>query len=156
MNIQTKSALIIIITLLIGILVGVLGRGLIPPHHPNLQPDRINPQSFIRHFDHVMDIKGEKKDTVRAILEYHFELFKALNVKHRLEMDSLLEVLYLDLVPHLNDEELQRMVTDRERMRNRPKNGPDMGPPGRPLPPPGNQPRPGDSPPPPPPGQNDP
>lgn len=123
-----------------------MGRSVLQPRPMQPPPGQLRPEIFIEHFERVLDVKNANKDTVRAVLEYRFEQFLALNDEHHREMDSLMESLFSDLEPLLSDEELLRLENERKIIRRGVKGdrvfkpGPGQPPPGdRPPPPPGQK-----------------
>ncbi len=128
MKIHTKTALILFVTLVLGIILGWLVGGplLIRRDLPEHTRKGIS-EHFINHFEEITDPDETQRDTVRAILESFADRFAELNVRHHSEMETLMDSLQMELSPVLTEEQLERM---RDHLEPRPfgRRGP---PPGR-------------------------
>lgn len=110
MKIHTKTALILFVTLILGILLGALIAGpyLLRRDLPEHSREGLH-KHFIEHFVDVTDPSEVQRDTVRAILENFADRFAELNIQHHSEMEVLMDSLQMELSPVLTEEQIERL-----------------------------------------------
>jgi len=153
MKIQTKTALILIGTLLIGVVIGVLGSGFAMRWMTKKFADRPFSARFAGVYERIIGPDDANRDTVLAILEKHAGLIEEFRQSHDATMKAYMDSLKAELDPLLTPEQKQRLTELHERMRERFEHFRHRPGAGRPGKFPGDQPPPpfpGDEPPPPP------
>ena len=151
MKIQTKTTLILIGTLLIGIVIGVLGSGFAMRRMANRFADRPFSKRFANVYERIIGPDDANRDTVLAILEKHADQIEEFRQTHDATMKAYIDSLKAELDPILTPEQKQRLSDHHEKFRNRFERFRHR--PGRPGKFPGDKPPrhfPGDEPPPPP------
>jgi hypothetical protein len=128
MNLKVKSSLIIIVTFVIGMILGIiLTQSLYPP------PKMIDKISILRsrggfmeRFERIIQPNEVQKEKIREILEIHFERMHSQSKKFRDQFVELNDSLRTELEPILNDEQKERLekMTERFREHDRPGFGP--------------------------------
>jgi len=123
MKIHTKSALIIISTLIIGIVLGVLLSGAFLQHLVTHDPASKLSKHFVHRFHRVIDPDESQRDTVDAILESYSGRFTDMHHVHFSEMGVLMDSMHTELKSVLTEKQLERL---RGRMQHWPlmKRGP--------------------------------
>jgi hypothetical protein len=144
MKTNTKTALIIIGTLLIGIVIGALGSGLVVHKFATRMAEMRHREIFVERIVELIDPTPEQEPKVRDILTRHAEKFSELAEGFHEDASALLDSLRSELAPVLTEEQKARLEERRERFGRVFKHG------GRPR---GH--KPGDKPPPPPPPEDD-
>jgi hypothetical protein len=122
MTIHTKTALILLCTLVLGILLGVLASGAILRHFMHPDP-RILSEHFIARFEEIIDPDETQRDTIREILESYSDRFIQMHDNHHSEMTSLMDSLHTDLSSVLTEEqllEMRKVMERRQRWMDRP------------------------------------
>ncbi len=130
-NIKVKTALILVVTLLIGIVFGAM-------LHRAFYQERIKsflamrtPEGFARRFNRIIDVRADQEEKVNKILDTYAEKFQKLNQEHKAEVLSLFRSFHEELAKILTPAQMQRI---RQGMM-KPGPGPFGGPP------PGHRPR---------------
>ncbi len=152
MNTKIKSAILLLLTLLIGVIGGMLGSRLYMEHR--LKSFRaMRGERFLQHnMERLLMPTPEQRTALDSILRKYQPQFKQLNRKFRSESRALLDSLYKEMAPLLTEEQKKRMQA-RRRMhpfdrpfgrpgdamfgkppRNRPKGDRPMPPDEPPLP----------------------
>jgi hypothetical protein len=122
MTIHTKTALILLVTIVLGVMIGLLISANVVRHRPFPKPPFPLSESFVDRFEHLIDPGESQSDTVRAMLKTYSERFSRMNESHRDQMISLFDSMHADLSTVLTDEQKDRLQKDFERHRS-------MGPP---------------------------
>lgn len=140
MKIHTKTALIIVATLVIGIFIGALGSGFMFHRRTGRPPRREYGERFV---EFVMDLiapPAEQEDEIREILTRHAEEYEEITKNYREETSALFDSLGSRLDSVLTDEQKAKFEERRRRLRQRMDHGKPLphGKPGdhRPPPPP--------------------
>jgi hypothetical protein len=118
MNIRAKSALIILTTLIIGILIGVFV--VVPPvakHHFKRIASMRRPEGFIRGMEHIIRPSESQAGAVSEVLDRYSARFDEINDRHHTEMTTLMDSLRYDLTPILTDEQNDRLDRVGKRVR---------------------------------------
>jgi hypothetical protein len=110
MKIHTKTALILFVTLILGILLGTLVSGPLLIRRNLPRHTRMGlMEHFVEHFEDVTKPDEAQRDTVLAILESYADRFADLNIQHHSEVEVLMDSLQMELSPVLTEEQLERM-----------------------------------------------
>lgn len=109
MNTKTKSALMLLLTLLIGIIVGVLGGHMYMEHRVTKFMAMRNDRFFQHRMEEFLQPRPDQLDTLNAIFEKYQPKFLQLNRSFRAESRAILDSLHKELEPVLTKEQLQRL-----------------------------------------------
>ena len=124
MKTRILAGVFLILTLLIGVLIGALGHraivhdmmrtfrsmpGRLPPGGGLPDDPGFGPGMIARRLEHLLDLEGAQRDSVLAILSAHFEQFSTVNLRHRQEAMTLMDSLRLELEPLLSEEQMRRL-----------------------------------------------
>ena len=109
MNIKAKIALIIIVTLIIGVAMGgLLDRALVRRKIRKTfavrQPDR-----FVHFMERIIQPEPEQKEQIRAVLQKHASRMEEMRGKFFFDMEAERESLIKDLDPLLTPEQKERL-----------------------------------------------
>ena len=113
MNTKLIAVLALILTLLIGVVVGLLSaRIFLRPDHPfdGRPPGRfmMNEEFFMRRLEHVIEPTDEQRDSVLVILSAHSDRFIDLHERQFERATLLMDSLMQELESVLTEEQLQR------------------------------------------------
>ena len=138
MNLKVKSSLIIIVTLIIGMVLGVILTRFFfrPPNMFDKMSALRSPEGFVERFEKIIDPSDSQKEKIRYILQLHFERIHSQSQQFRNHFIELSDSLRADLDPILNEEQKERLDKMEERFRehNRPGFGPRPPHPNRKFP----------------------
>ena len=110
MDIKVKTALILIVTLLIGIVFGaMLYRAMFQSKVKGFLEMR-TPDGFIRKFENAVDTTPDKKEKIKKILDKYGEQFFEMNQEHRKEVSLLFNSLREELAEILTPEQIRKML----------------------------------------------
>ncbi len=121
MDIKVKTAVIIISTLLIGIIVGFMGSRLIMHGRMKFIDDKPLSARFHKSLMRIIRPTEQQGDTVGVLLDSYTERFDSINQGHRLEMESLIDSLYYELLPLLNEKQQKRLTQRKKTMSRKQK-----------------------------------
>lgn len=116
MNLQVKSGLIIVTTLLVGISIGtfIAAPHLARRHLARMDMLRHQP-GFSRGIERLIIPDRSQLDDIKPIVKKYSERFETLFEKHRDEVEALMDSLRAELDPLLTDQQKARL----DRMRSR-------------------------------------
>ena len=138
MNLKVKSSLIIIVTLIIGMVLGVIfTRSFFrPPNMFDIMSELRSPRGFAERFERIIDPSESQKEKIRYILQLHFERIHNQSQQFRKHFIELSDSLRADLDPILNEDQKERLDKMEERFREhkRPGFGPRPPHPNRKIP----------------------
>lgn len=121
MNTQAKSSLLLILTLLIGIALGVLiDRTLI---HQSFERriDRFRgPGGFAHIIERIIEPDANQMEQIKIIFERHTEKMNDYRLRSRQEMKVIMDSLRLELEPILTIEQKEKLKKSMENMERRP------------------------------------
>ena len=121
MKIEFKTAIILILTLIVGMILGALIYGTVMRSHVKQTALRLRtPGGFIRRMEMVMDLDESQRDRVHEILLNHHEKMVQLGFEVRVMMDSLQK----ELEPILTKEQMNRLKKGPFLRKERPPGGP--------------------------------
>jgi uncharacterized membrane-anchored protein YhcB (DUF1043 family) len=141
MKTNTKTVLIIVATLVIGILIGALGSGFMVHRFARRMADMRHREMFVERMMEVIEPAPEQEAEVRDILTRHAEEFTKLADGFHKDTAALFDSLRSELDPVLTDEQKERLEVRHERLGRFMKHGhrPPHHKPGAPPPaPPGD------------------
>jgi len=139
MKTNTKTVLIIVGTLLIGIVIGALGSGFVVHRFGPRMAEVRHREIFVERMVELIDPTPEQEPKVRDILTRHAEEFSELAEGFHEEASALLDSLRSELDPVLTEEQRARLEEKHEKFgRGFKRGGPRPGhkPGDRPPPPP--------------------
>jgi len=137
LNARFLAAVVVVLTLVIGFLIGLLTTRVTEQRRPG--PDRRHPPMggrmldggfFTERMEHMLDVGDDQRDTVRAILEAHADRFLAMHEQQSESMKILMDTLLTDLGDVLTEEQLstfEEHLNSRRGFRRGPRF--DKGPP---------------------------
>lgn len=109
MNIKVKTTLIIIITLLIGILIGALLNRVLLQHRIKRAFLMQTPGFFITLYEDIIEPDSEQSKLIREILDKHVKRMSEIRKNFRKDLQSELESLRKELDPTLTPEQKKRL-----------------------------------------------
>jgi hypothetical protein len=134
MNTKAKATLIIIVTLVIGVIIGsMLTRAYVIYKVKKIIPFRREPDNFISHIEEIIQPTAEQQEQIREILEKHAKRTLEIHKKHLKEIQSSIESLNAELDPILTTEQKKRL---KERFQRYPRFREGFPPPPPPRKPP--------------------
>jgi Spy/CpxP family protein refolding chaperone len=141
MKTNTKTVIIIVATLVIGILIGALGSGFMVHRFARRLPHMEHSEMFVEGMVDLIDPAPEQEDQIRGILTRHSEQFTEITDGFREETSALFDSLRSELEPVLTDEQKARLEERHQRLgrlmkRGRPAHHGKPGDRRRPPPPP--------------------
>ncbi len=138
MKMETKTVLIILITLIIGMIIGALITGAFARHHIGRFMSMRKPERLGAHVERIIDPDESQREAVRAVLQRHSEQFLELHSQFEGKMLALRDSLKKDLDPILTEEQkkrLERQPKPPKHFRDRPPDHWRAREPGSPPPP---------------------
>ena len=138
MSVKIKSALILLITLAIGVGLGVQGDRMMMKQKIR-ERTRRPPDSrlFMRIFDRIIEPTESQREQIRQIIEKHTKRLAKIDSTTRLQFAEELDSLRKDLDPILTEEQRKRIKEHTERIeRFGKRRGRMPHPPGKHFPPP--------------------
>ena len=131
MKTKTRTLVILLVTLLMGMLIGSLLHGNVmkrrmEKHFRELR----HPRGFISRMDDILELEGSQKEKIHEILKSHHKLLD----EHRSQLDAIVDSLKVDLRKHLTEEQIKKL--EERGPRRRFPGGPPGGPRGKGGPPP--------------------
>ncbi len=109
MKMGTKTILVILITLIIGMIIGVLISGAFARHRSGRFMSMREPGRLGAHVERIIDPDESQREAVRAILQRHSEQFLKIHSRFEGEMLALRDSLKKDLDPILTEEQKARL-----------------------------------------------
>ncbi len=114
MNIHLKTAAILLATLIIGMVCGALILGAFA--RDRLQPPpQMTRERFVERWVRMVRPDQEQMRSIREVIGEHEPGFRANYMRHRQEMQTLVDSLHRDLEPILTEEQQARIKQIRER-----------------------------------------
>lgn len=140
MKTNTKTVLIIVATLVIGIFIGALGSGFMAHRLGRRLPHMEHSERFVEGMVRLIDPAPDQEDQIRGILTRHAEQFAGITDDFREETSALFDSLSTELDSVLTAEQKARLEERHQRLGRMMKGGGQFphGKPGdrRPPPPP--------------------
>lgn len=114
MNIHLKTAAILLATLIIGMVCGALILGAFA--RDRLQPPpQVTRERFVERWVRMVRPDQEQLQRIREVVGEHEPGFREYYMRHRQEIQVLVDSLHRDLEPILTETQLERIKTIRER-----------------------------------------
>ncbi len=140
MNVQLKSAIIILATLFLGVAIGAMAmKQLYKPGKPQFADFRERDAFMHLHEGIIQPNSEAQRDSIHQVLTLFLPKFRKLTEQHRSEIRALVDSMQSQLEPLLSKEQIQRLKERRNNMPSGPGAPPPMGARG-PWPPQGNRP----------------
>ena len=117
MNTRSKTIIIIIATLIIGIILGMLGSGLLFGHFTKNFTGKPIPHRFSSFVERIVKPNENQVDSVRAILDRYGERMGELDLQHISEITSLMDSMHVDLSTILTEEQMKKLDEHQKRAR---------------------------------------
>jgi hypothetical protein len=109
MKMETKTVLIVLGTLILGMIIGALISGAFARHRIRRFMSMGEPGRLEAHVERIIDPDESKREAVREILRKHSERFLEIHSQFEGEMLALRDSLRKDLDPILTDEQKERL-----------------------------------------------
>ncbi|MFC2164664.1 hypothetical protein ACFLT2_06690 [Acidobacteriota bacterium] len=109
MNVKVKTALIIIITLIIGIFLGAMLNRALLRHRIQKTFSMHKPDRLVFFIEEVIQPEAEQRDQIRAIVEKHAGHMEEMRRKFFTEMQSERESFLKEIEPLLTPEQKERL-----------------------------------------------
>lgn len=120
MNVRTKTSLIILITFVIGLLLGILlDRTLMRYDFQKRIAQFRHPGGFIHMLERAIEPEAAQRDTLEKILAKYSERFFETATQSRTEMAAIMDSLRSELEPILTEEQKARIEQMRKRFESR-------------------------------------
>jgi uncharacterized membrane protein len=134
MRIETKSAVILLVTLLLGGLIGVLATGAIAQRRASRVAE-LRERGFAMQFERLIEPRDEaQREAIRAVLSAAAERNRETMRGAHEEVRASLEEMREELEPLLDEDQRERLDAAAKRFRRgpqgRPPGEPGFGPPG--------------------------
>jgi hypothetical protein len=134
MRIETKSAVILLVTFLLGGLIGVLAMGAIGQRRASRVAE-MRERGFAMQFERLIEPRDEtQREAIHAVLSAAAERNRATMEGAREEIRASLEEMREELEPLLDEDQRERLEAEAKRFRRgppgRPPGEPGFGPPG--------------------------
>jgi len=114
MSIHFKTAVIILATLFIGVVIGYFGNNLLRPHPPFPRHEFGEFNRFLELHERILQPTETQREALRPILEKYFKIFKENAMKNRSEMMQLVDEMQKEIDPILTPEQRQRLEQRRD------------------------------------------
>ena len=116
MDVKIKSSVVLGITLILGIIIGVVGSGMMRNYFFEKKMENFrSPRGFIRHLERVIQPDSTQRVQLREKLLSQQQHFNRLSMQFRTEMDSLNEEFQNELKDILTEEQQERLSRFLER-----------------------------------------
>ncbi|HPG38689.1 MAG TPA: hypothetical protein PLP19_12625 [bacterium] len=117
MNVQLKSAIIILATLFIGMAIGALGmKQLYKPGRPRFADFRERDAFMHLHEDIIQPNSEAQRDSIHHVLTEFLPKFQKLTEQHRSDIRALVDSMQTQLEPILTKEQIRRLKERRNNM----------------------------------------
>jgi hypothetical protein len=131
MKAKAKSFIIVIITFILGIILGMVISNTFMRSHYRGKVDRLRtPEGFIGTYERIIQPEEAQRDTLQVVLRNHFEKMRKQGEIGFQKFRALEDSLYQALEPLLTEEQNLRLENHRKRLKKRHDKSDD----GRPSP----------------------
>ena len=117
---KTKSTLIIIATLIVGIIIGFLINGLITHNRYKRFVEYRKEEGFKSRFYKHFDLTGDQKELIDPIMDKYAKMNSTLMTDFRKKFDSTMSEFHNEVEPYLTPEQIERMEQSKDRFGKRP------------------------------------
>ena len=133
MNLKIKTGLVIILTLLIGIILGVVLERTMTRNRFNKRIAKMrNPAGFVGMIEHIIQPDESQREPVRKILDKYSKQFLETGSQFHDKMISMTDSLQIELEPILTKRQQMQLKFRLKRLREFGKDGPGPPPFGKP------------------------
>jgi len=123
MKAKAKSFIILIVTFILGIVLGIVISNTFMRSDYRKKVDRLRtPEGFVGLYERIIQPEEAQRDTLQFILRNHFEKIKEQGENSFRTFHALEDSLYIALAPVLTDEQNQRLKDHREHIKKRREN----------------------------------
>ena len=117
---KTKTIIILVATLLIGMVVGSLGTGyFVRKKIKNMSRRFRNPERFKHHFIERLNISEEQQVDIDPIIKTYSQKRLGLRKQHFKGLIKIEEDFHKALEPHLNEDQMEHLQRRLERLKRR-------------------------------------
>lgn len=117
---KTKTTVILVATLLIGIVLGSLGTGyFVRKKVKNMSRRFRNPDRFKHHLIERLNVNEEQLAIVEPMIEAHFKKRRDLRRRHFVDLIKMEEDFQKKLAEHLNNDQMEYLRRRLKRMKRR-------------------------------------
>ena len=109
MNLKVKITFLIIITLIIGIVIGAMINRAVSQNRIKRILERRNPPIFISFYERIIGPEAEQRESVREILDKYAQRFSEIRIDFQEELESSFESMRAELDPLLTPEQKERL-----------------------------------------------
>jgi hypothetical protein len=109
MKIETKTYVIIVLTLVIGIIIGSLITGAVVRHRVRRFMSLGHPEHLADRIERIIEPTSTQRDTVHQILLQHAQQFHEIHGRFESQLQALKDSLKKDLDPLLTEEQKKRL-----------------------------------------------
>jgi len=119
MNVKTKSTLILVGTLVIGmVLGGLIDRSILRTQFKHRVERMRNPLGFMQFFEGIIEPNEEQYDAIKELLEKRSQQLHEIGQNSRDEMKMVMDSLKMDIDPLLTAEQKARLERKIENMKH--------------------------------------
>jgi hypothetical protein len=141
MQIEGKSALIVLSTLLLGVVIGLVGHGALDRRQGFRDPPPPPPRGFVDHMESFLELRADQLASVRPLLEAAADANQRVIDSARVQLRAVLDTMAQRAAPYLDADQRERLAERAQRLptlrqpppRDRrgppPREGPRRGPP---------------------------
>lgn len=115
MNIHLKTAAILLATLIIGMICGALILGAFARDRLQPSPPQMTRERFVERWVRMVRPDQAQMRRIREVVGEHEPRFRENYMRHRQEMQTLVDSLHRDLEPILTESQFERIKRNRER-----------------------------------------
>lgn len=115
MNIHLKTAAILLATLIIGMVCGALILGAFARDRLQPSPPQMTRERFVERWVRMVRPDQEQMRRIREVVGEHEPGFRENYMRHRREMQALVDSLHRDLEPILTEAQIERIKRNRAR-----------------------------------------
>jgi len=109
MNIKLKTALIIIVTFILGIVIGAMFNRTLSQNRIKNILSRRNPVHFVSSYERIIGPDASQRKLVREVLNKHAKRISGIRTNYNEELQSSIESLFKDLDPLLTPQQKMRL-----------------------------------------------
>lgn len=115
MTLHFKTALILLATMALGVVLGALGAGTLLRQRSERPLDGPPRARFSHGIERILDLDDGRADSARTIVDSYSERFETLYLSRHTEMRALMDSMRVDLATILTEDELARLSERFER-----------------------------------------
>lgn len=116
---KTKTAFILLGTMIIGIIIGVISSGIIRQQKIHQIREMHEHDRFIKGMEKVIKPSEEQKEKIDKILKKRFQMITEIRKKYQEEIATIFDSLHQDLSEVLTDQQKERLENQMQRFSSR-------------------------------------